>query len=521
MAEEKHAPRHRVFPIFRASFVLTDRHAFDRAVEICRDWISLKGGGGLQFPDGEPGDFTAPDCKGAVRTVAYEDGRIWAARLEDLRETGAGRNWTTDLFVEARGGSLVRFGAELVLRSSGLDGERFSPSRPRVVRDVLAALSAEADGVPLADSAEAVDEAALDDFIKLLVKENRRLPIVAISRDEIGVTQIDPALAADRLSGASHVRILESGASWELTRRLGKPWSVYNRAVRVYFPGVGEDDDPYRHPLSLISSSRSGDQVLKWLCTRVLPAGFRDADQDARFWRIGLLRQSAPATSDAGVPGETAEDLEILRSERDEARRDAENAEALMYEANRLRADAESERDRIKDELDTIREGLRALPTGTTQEGVGPQEVLPLVKGTLSVADALNLVERLFPGRITVLPSARVSANQSEGFRFPEQALDLLWKLATDYWAKLAGGEGDVEARKVFGRAYAAKESQVLSTNGRRSRTFTWSGEDIFMEKHLKIGRKESDAETFRVHFHWAAEQKRIIVGHCGPHIDF
>ncbi len=521
MTDEEQAPRYRVFPIFRSSFVLTDRDAYDLAVEICQNWISQKGGPDLQYSVGERGDFSAPDCKGAIRTVHYEDGRIWAARLEDIRETGAGRNWTTDLFVEARGRSLVRFGAELVLRSSEPDGEHFSHSRPRVVKDILATLSAEADGVPLADYPEVVDDTGVDDFIELLGKGNRRLPIVAISRDETGETQVDPGRAGSLLSGASHVRIIEGEASWELTRRLGKPWSVYNRAVRLYFPGVAKDDDPYRHPLSMVNSLRSGDRVLAWLCARVLPAGFRDAEQDARFWRVGLLRQSGPISPGDAAVGAPAANVESLRSELDEARRHAETAEALMDEANRLRATAESERDRLQADLAAMRDELHALPTGTTREGVGPREVLPLVKGTLTVADALVLVERLFPDRLTMLPSAHASAKQSEGFRFPEQALDLLWKLATDYWAKLVGGQGDVEARKVFGSAYAPKEAQSLSTSGRRSRTFTWNGEEIFMEKHLKVGVKDSAATTLRIHFHWAAGQKRIIVGHCGPHIPF
>jgi len=39
------------------------------------------------------------------------------------------------------------------------------------------------------------------------------------------------------------------------------------------------------------------------------------------------------------------------------------------------------------------------------------------------------------------------------------------------------------------------------------------------MMKHLKIGVKDSPVETIRVHFEWFPEQKKIVIGHCGPHL--
>ena len=41
------------------------------------------------------------------------------------------------------------------------------------------------------------------------------------------------------------------------------------------------------------------------------------------------------------------------------------------------------------------------------------------------------------------------------------------------------------------------------------------------MLKHLKIGIKDSLSETLRVHFEWLADEKRIVIGHCGGHLPF
>jgi hypothetical protein len=41
------------------------------------------------------------------------------------------------------------------------------------------------------------------------------------------------------------------------------------------------------------------------------------------------------------------------------------------------------------------------------------------------------------------------------------------------------------------------------------------------MEKHLKIGSAENAADTLRIHFEWVAEDKLIVVGYCGAHLNF
>ncbi len=38
---------------------------------------------------------------------------------------------------------------------------------------------------------------------------------------------------------------------------------------------------------------------------------------------------------------------------------------------------------------------------------------------------------------------------------------------------------------------------------------------------YVNGGRKDSSFTTIRVHFHWDAATKRVVVGHCGPHLDF
>jgi len=41
------------------------------------------------------------------------------------------------------------------------------------------------------------------------------------------------------------------------------------------------------------------------------------------------------------------------------------------------------------------------------------------------------------------------------------------------------------------------------------------------LEKHLKHGVKNSKAETLRIHFEWMPGEKKLVIGHCGKHLNF
>ena len=98
----------------------------------------------------------------------------------------------------------------------------------------------------------------------------------------------------------------------------------------------------------------------------------------------------------------------------------------------------------------------------------------------------------------------------------------MLWKLSTDYWEALANGKSDAKARNIFGRnGYASNEGEKAGKNKRAklARTFEYKGNDIEMMKHLKYGVKNSPSETIRIHFEWDSEDKKIVIGYCGPHL--
>ena len=157
-------------------------------------------------------------------------------------------------------------------------------------------------------------------------------------------------------------------------------------------------------------------------------------------------------------------------------------------------------------DLENVKEAVaRAMTDGATLE------------------DCLAAIVALYPDRLIVLDSAWAAAKKARLFNAPRKAFELLSKLCTDYYDAMVEGLGDREGAAIFGKSgFAARESETVENNkrARELRRFTYKGEIVEMVRHLKIGVKPSVAETFRAHFLWDSDARRIVLGHCGKHLD-
>jgi hypothetical protein len=175
---------------------------------------------------------------------------------------------------------------------------------------------------------------------------------------------------------------------------------------------------------------------------------------------------------------------------------------------------------------------LSYTPWSSTDEEVTEQEVsnrlLNSLRGVAGSArlkprQCLELVsEELCPGHLLVLDSAWASADQVKGFEHSDQLFELLWLLATGYREQKLTGAPDRIAGQVFGgSSYAPRESQTIESNtqARRARTFSYLEKTVEMWQHLKIGAKDSDNRTLRIHFCWDEDLAKVVIGHCGKHL--
>ena len=210
----------------------------------------------------------------------------------------------------------------------------------------------------------------IDSFVhSCLLDPGRRLPVVLFSarKEEDGLYPTEagnPSLTARELCGLAHVFVMPRVEdSHRLTKRLGM-LSVYDGAVRIYWPRFRLSDPPPRHPLHLRQrlNTASGPAIIR----RVVEAGarsYRPPDGTATLlatrWRDQEQERIAAIIDDP----DPARQASLLR---DELLRIIDAKVALEHEMETLRHQLARSTERT-DELDTQLTGVRAAPATSTE----------------------------------------------------------------------------------------------------------------------------------------------------------
>ncbi len=259
--------------------------------------------------------------------------------------------------------------------------------------------------------------------------------------------------------------------------------------------------------------------------------------------RDGLMRRLL-----VPMPGRigTCEDVVSLRADQDFKKQRSELSSAAELTSflereslglleqkkisDQLLDEVDFERQRLADELASLRpyaENLArefAALKRDQEQTVTTSDHATLLRRLFStaheVSDYLRVIAVLESDSVEILPSAYRSADEVKVISNMDKLRELLTTLVTTYRQALIEGNGSNEAYHLFGRnEYTSAESDNLSKKGRRARTFLYNGKEVEMEKHLKIGVKDSELHCLRVHFLWDSAAKKIVIGHCGKHL--
>jgi hypothetical protein len=223
----------------------------------------------------------------------------------------------------------------------------------------------------------------IDSFVEgCLLDPGRRLPVVLFSaiKEEDGVyppNAGNPALTARELCGLAHVYVMPRVEdSHRLTKRLAM-LSVYDGAVRVYWPRLRLNDPPPRHPLHL--RQRLNTASAPAIIRRVVEAGarsYRPPDGTATLlatrWREDEQQRIAMIISDP----DPASQAPLLR---EELFRVIDAKVALEHDMETLRHQLLRAMER-SDELDSKLTGVRTVLDPTTELSGRPSaQVLEVV----------------------------------------------------------------------------------------------------------------------------------------------
>lgn len=435
------------------------------------------------------------------------------------------REWRTEIGVRRR---LDRVSCSVLLeaRESGTRIRRPTTTRPRVVPAILERCGLSHFGC--GGFLHFLRTADAEDFRDYALRTRRWCPIVVLSDCSGERCPVTIDRLVDLLTGVAQIAVIPDDTDpHALAAELGTDLIPYDGAITILWPPVAVRGAPYvpTHrvlPRRLFEHIERGRQpeneLLALICNRT-NARYSRSHISPEIVQRRLLESRGGAS-----PAEADESMRalVMAVDRDQ-RKQIDDLKAELRrrenEAALLRSELEREKQKRK------RPAPRPGPA-TTSPAL-PDELRRLicraVRGELDLEDCLRLVEVLYCDRLVVLDSARRSAREAALFNDPVEAFRLLGLLCTDYYDALIEHRGDQAGRGIFGNSFASKESETVEKNqvARRLRTFDYKGKPCEMMRHLKIGIKDSLHETFRAHFHWDHDDRKLVLGHCGRHLDF
>jgi hypothetical protein len=365
---------------------------------------------------------------------------------------------------------------------------------PRIVRTLLQEFTV-LDGRERAEARFAeLGSSMVESLVDWLVSEERRLPVVVVTRArDSGAMRMDVRALARELAGIGHVRVLSSGqASWTLTELIGRSLSAWDGAVRVYFPGFTTDDDPYRHRFwrgdlvdgGLVARLRS------WFGTL---AASRTAEhpvhEQLRSDRRARLAE-AIASSDTAFLEECISELET-----EDQRRRVEIDELKEQNAALTRT-VERSHDELEAILANFAEIQRSMPArqrSVTSDGrEGPLTVQAAIDDI-----AQQFSTRFYRERVGITPQALDAGREFSSYNSPGELLRAAHTVieagALYHDNKLGTTPKDYFAQRGFG--YGARPGP-----------------------HLKVDDSTSPDQCLRIYWENDAKTRRWTITHIGRH---
>lgn len=362
--------------------------------------------------------------------------------------------------------------------------------------------------------------------------EARKNPLVIVSPTGYGKYLADPEQLRFQLSGiADVIQIATDASPSRIGQFIGQDYAVKNGAAILIYPPSN-----FRGERSIYTRKFRSDaiefgfqeegfarELLSLVTHRMnlpnlrLHVSIDRVEGEKRHRKIS--RQQKQAEESGKFSAEYAGLLE----------KDNEDLRRRVSELEDKRAEMQTQISELEDQLDDknseVKEMGRSLQysSGRQSEATLSEKFIQTLLETAqpNPEQSLTLLSEAFPERVVILDNAWKSARDSRDFDRKNHLLNLLWKLATEYWEALSQGGSDLEASHIFGAAFSPKESETIERNKRaaKERTFNHNGQPVTMFRHLKIGVKDSLHDTIRVHFEWDAENAKVIVGHCGRHL--
>jgi hypothetical protein len=496
--------------------------------------------------DGQP--FEVIQAGLNIAAVNLPEQEIWSFRSEHIGREES-RSWVTEVLVATIDKRRV-----LGIRNlcSSLGGDPPPRSMPRFAREAVDRFDfRDADWRLRCTPFVLESEDDGDRLVDFLCSQARNLPVNVVTKDRDadrfitslkGNTEnltvrdqvlirnegyfIDGYRLAWDTTSVAHTVLASETVTRVLTKVLGSHWSVFNGAVRTYYPGYDPSvDDLYRHPLTLAAridafedNELKGSQAFQTFLVRVLherscaPSNERTEFPDFFAAKSRQLAVRAQTAESAELVPILEEQLQLSETERTRwedyagelaTNLDIANARVFQLQAQNEALLAALERQRagkMPEELDP-----------TTYEEIAPW------------------VERVFLGKLK-LHSRAVRSLKNAAYEDPRLVIDGLKMLANEYRDMRIAAPNDADARRQ------ALEDRLKALGLERTGAITREQAGAFddeyfvdypigqrsrqrFEEHLTKGNSREERHCLRIYYFWDPEQKQVVVGSLPGHL--
>lgn len=534
--------------VYVNNFLFEPAQGPDQIVQLIAKWVGQRaksyvdagrlaeGIRGLTLKDGSTltSRATLSDDKG--RTYPF----WFCAQLSHRDEKISGRRWITEIGLHQKAEGWPTE-CSLLLRTDEVSAKVNAPiqvTRPKLIEQLIQSCNPLGQTPGLKVKQLLLESASA--FLREVERNERAHPIVILSVNRDNEYPVAPERLRSILVGLADVVCVPPGEdTFAIEELIGRRYMAFGGALNIVFPGRQGDrgffyETVLLRPAELADLLDSGQsiesEVLSTITHRTnLPFSWRHISLE-KVAQAALRAQFAQMIERAKA-GDQSDELTEYIALLESADQELQSKDKELACIRSSYEEKEQEIRVLQADIANLKHALSGLQSSDDSEDGVAEALAPLrdsvaavLKGSPSLQQTVDLIATLYSDRIVFLETAKGSAKESDrgGFHEGAKAFDLLQRLATEYWQQLADGKSDQQAKAVFGQnAYAANEASALSNDGKRRRTFSYRGRDFLMEKHLKHGVKDSLAETLRVHFEWLAHEKKIIVGHCGKHLNF
>jgi hypothetical protein len=544
---------------FRSSFKLETREdsilVWNDVTRTVRDWI------GVRIPEtkkdptfGQKWFFMGGEWRSKranrvrVKTERF-DGvhspelpQYWSSRFEHPCSDVTARQWRTDVGVTVTSdGNLLFSLATIHWLPPGYIGqpENPVPSAPSIVARILSSnkWTCLAGSERLGANPFLVRDGAAQGLVDRLSCSERACPIVYIAKDFFeGTYLVDPYSLSKVLAGTASVYMAESSwADKEIESLVPQGFRCWNGMVRVYQPDLNfaSDADARRHryfrkeEIESIGHKGVEELLVRGIVRRSSAPTFvgvttlEDVVQRKQAAHIQQLRQNVESKKDAEAWSKLLEqDNERLGTE---IKRKEE--ELKYWQSNAELVDTlEDEVGRLKFELARAVERAQKSDSIASALAVRATVIHDLQALPNSVPEVVDLIQKLFPDRIFFTDRAKKSAKESSlnNFRIAWECLRAMATVLHDlhFQKKLQLREIASQFKNSTGFELAVGESETTKANKKLAgqRKDIYKGQVIDISTHVKHGT--SAGNMLRVHYWPYGNEQKLIIGHCGDHLD-